>query len=79
MLHEIATTPAGADTGPLAKGIAGLLDREFDQLRETVGSRIGTLTSTLPARHADRLREQYKRWNASGGWELINAADPCGT
>ncbi|WP_259316587.1 radical SAM protein [Kitasatospora xanthocidica] len=79
MLREITAAPASGGTSGLTRGIASLLDREFDQLRDTVGAGIGALTTTLPARHADRLTEQYDRWNASTGWELINAADPCGT
>ncbi|WP_316521159.1 B12-binding domain-containing radical SAM protein [Kitasatospora brasiliensis] len=79
MLREITATTAPGDTSGLARRIASLLDREFDQLRDTVGAGIGALTATLSARHADRLTEQYDRWNASTGWELINAADPCGT
>ncbi|GAA2773695.1 radical SAM protein [Kitasatospora cinereorecta] len=79
MVDEIARTPAGGDTDQLAAAVASLLDREFDQLRELVGPEVRALTTTLPVRHADRLREQYARWTDSSGWQLINAADPCGT
>ncbi|MEU5383246.1 B12-binding domain-containing radical SAM protein [Kitasatospora cineracea] len=79
MLQEIAATPTEAGTGQLTRSIADLLDREFEQLRDAVQSGISPLITTLPTRHAARLSEQYDRWNTSADWELINAADPCGT
>ncbi|MFD7735030.1 B12-binding domain-containing radical SAM protein [Kitasatospora phosalacinea] len=79
MLRAIDATEADDPTGRLAAEISSLLDAEFDRLRESVGEQIGTLTAALPARHADRLTAQYERWHSSTGWELINAADPCGT
>ncbi|MFJ8442789.1 B12-binding domain-containing radical SAM protein [Kitasatospora griseola] len=79
MLRAIDATPAAAATDRLAADISALLNAEFDRLRESVDEQIGTLTAALPARHADRLTEQYGRWRSSAGWKLINAADPCGT
>ncbi|WP_327073229.1 radical SAM protein [Kitasatospora purpeofusca] len=79
MLHEITSTPSVGDTDRLADGIASMLDREFDHLRAVVGPEVRALTAALPARHAERLRDQHDRWTNSDGWQLINAADPCGT
>jgi hypothetical protein len=33
----------------------------------------------MPTQHRDVIHREYHRWTDTSGWQLINAADPCGT
>ncbi|WP_433379353.1 B12-binding domain-containing radical SAM protein [Streptosporangium sp. CA-115845] len=64
---------------PLTAGLDALLDAEFDRLRDRMATTVPAVVAALPGQAADRLVYEHQRWAASTGWELINAADPCGT
>ncbi|MET8542569.1 radical SAM protein [Kitasatospora sp. NPDC004799] len=75
---------------PLAMGVEGggaglharlrvLLGEEIAELATRAGPAVRTAVLALPAERADLLTAEYRRWVDNDAWELINAADPCGT
>lgn len=66
--------PAGFDARAQA-----LLDAERDVLAVALDAAVTGTAAVLPARHADRLRQQHQRWSGSTGWQLINGAGSCTT
>jgi hypothetical protein len=63
----------------LQQSIRAQLDGEFTVLRERMAQTVAELAGRLPARHAQTLRHEHGRWATGDEWQLINAADPCGT
>lgn len=59
--------------------ITALRDAQFDQLRTRVAQTVNSLGTVLPGTDARLLFSEYTRWASDTSWELINAADPCGT
>ncbi|RCG19069.1 radical SAM protein [Sphaerisporangium album] len=71
------TAPAA---GPhLTAELDAMLEEAFQQLRARIGDNVPQVLAVLPPQAAHRLRYEHGRWAASAGWQLINAADPCGT
>ncbi|MFK3980577.1 radical SAM protein [Micromonospora sp. NPDC050397] len=66
--------PDALDADLLAAMAHGL-----DDLRHRMTSTVGAVAAILPADAAHILRAEYTRWHTPTGWQLINAADPCGT
>ena len=56
-----------------------LLHNRFDRLHTRVSDVIVDLHSTLHGHDAEPLFREYARWSTSTSWQLINAADACGT
>ncbi|MEI5098504.1 radical SAM protein [Streptomyces sp. PmtG] len=63
----------------LEKRIRALLDREIEGLRERMGATVFDVARALPRQHAITLGREHSRWARNDQWNLINAADPCGT
>ena len=63
----------------LSEQVGGLLDAQVDLLRGRMAAAIGEVGARLRAEHAAMLRREHERWASTTGWQLINAADPCGT
>ena len=59
--------------------ITTLMDAQFDQLRTRVAARVNDLGTILRGSDARLLFSEYERWGTSTSWQLINAADSCGT
>jgi hypothetical protein len=73
--YAIDTPSADAlDTDLLTAMTHGL-----DDLRHRMTSTVASVTAVLPPDAAHILHTEYTRWHAPAGWQLINAADPCGT
>lgn len=58
---------------------AVLADRLLTDLRVELDIALGQVSDTLAERHRDLLHREHHRWASSSTWQLINAADPCGT
>ncbi|MFG3423236.1 radical SAM protein [Micromonospora sp. NPDC048063] len=69
-------TPA---TAGLDAALIGLLNRGLDELREAMEPTVIAVVAALPPDHGAILYTAHSRWVDQTGWELINAADPCGT
>jgi hypothetical protein len=67
------------DTPGLDVTLAVLIDRHLAQLRARMAATVDEVTQALLTEDAALLAGEYLRWTANGSWELINAADPCGT
>ncbi|WP_203217876.1 B12-binding domain-containing radical SAM protein [Nocardia terpenica] len=63
----------------LSSELDGVRERLFAKLRDQVAVAVGHTCAILPAGDAAFLRDQHVRWSQRTGWDLINAADPCGT
>ncbi|MFF0577970.1 hypothetical protein [Streptosporangium saharense] len=80
MLDLIAACDtAPAQTAGLTERLQAMLEEHFDLLRERMNAVMPPVAASLPSPAADRLRTEHARWATSRTWELINAADPCGT
>jgi hypothetical protein len=82
MIRAVEAQPPGG--GPCAEQalsdrVGGLLDTQADLLRGRLASAVGEAGARLRAEHAAMLRREHERWASATGWQLINAADPCGT
>ncbi|WP_327147030.1 B12-binding domain-containing radical SAM protein [Nocardia sp. NBC_01327] len=51
----------------------------FAKLRDRLAGVVAHVCETLPVSDGAFLRDQHQRWSQRTGWDLINAADPCGT
>lgn len=71
--------PNATDHGELDAQCQDAADALLAQLRSDLESVVATVTEALPADRRDVLRHEHRRWSATQGWHLINAADPCGT
>lgn len=67
------------DTPGLDAMLAVLMDSHLAQLRARMAAAVDEVTPALSTEDAVLLAGEYLRWTANGSWELINAADPCGT
>ncbi len=59
--------------------LAVLMDSHLAQLRARMAVTVDEVTPVLSTEDAALLAGEYLRWTANSSWELINAADPCGT
>ncbi len=67
------------DTPGLDAMLAVLMDSHLAQLRARMAAAVDEVIPALSTEDAVLLAGEYLRWTANGSWELINAADPCGT
>jgi hypothetical protein len=63
----------------LSRRIGASLDTEMDVLKAGMEETLRELAVSLPAEHVETLYREYERWHTADRWQLINAADPCGT
>lgn len=63
----------------LSKTLRDRLDLEIDILRGRMASVVDQVNRTLRLEDARLLEYEHKRWAERSDWQLINAADPCGT
>ncbi|WP_218011178.1 B12-binding domain-containing radical SAM protein [Herbidospora mongoliensis] len=63
----------------LTAGLDAMLDERLADLRQRMDSTLPDVVTALPSQAADRLVHESSRWASDTTWELINAADPCGT
>jgi len=68
-----------ASTGAFHAALGELLDAQIAVLRTQLSEVIRPLITTLPPEAGQVLDREYRRWSATTTWNLINAADPCGT
>jgi hypothetical protein len=59
--------------------LAVLMDSHLAQLRVHMAATVDEVIPVLSTADAAVLAGEYFRWTANGSWELINAADSCGT
>jgi B12 binding domain/Radical SAM superfamily len=79
MLDLIEITDLDTETqSVLNDALATLLDHQLSQLRDQMAAAIAEVAPTLPEPAARMLTSEYARWEQTGGWTLINAAEPCG-
>jgi hypothetical protein len=80
MLTLICSYEAGeAHLGPFTSELRQILDEELAQLTGTLSRAIPATLSALPEDAITVLLREHDRWKRADGWQLINAADPCGT
>jgi hypothetical protein len=80
MIDLLDTTDlATSSLAELDTNCAALADALLDELRAELVPALAVMQTNMPAEHHDVLRREYDRWADTGGWQLINAADPCGT
>ncbi|WP_431929944.1 B12-binding domain-containing radical SAM protein [Nonomuraea jabiensis] len=63
----------------LHQRLAALMEEQAGLLRHHMDATVPHVVAALPPQAADRLLHEHTRWAATTGWDLINAADPCGT
>ncbi|MEV8544427.1 radical SAM protein [Streptomyces sp. NPDC051572] len=77
MLTLIDTASAGPEL--LDAALRDLMDEELGMLQGAIGELIGLTLPVLSATNAAVLHGEHQRWLATRQWQLINAADACGT
>lgn len=65
--------------GELQARYATLADTLIDQLRADLAPAIAAVERGLSADHRQLLQREHTRWTDKDTWQLINAADPCGS
>jgi hypothetical protein len=82
MITQIETQPrehdAKAETA-LSAHIGTELDAQLGFLRARMDTALREAIPRLPAGHVATLDREHQRWQSTVDWQLINAADPCGT
>lgn len=79
MLRLIDQHTRPIQANQLEEALVELLQDQLDQLRQRMDATVPMVVVALPSQAADRLLYEHTRWVSARGWELINAADPCGT
>jgi hypothetical protein len=71
--------PDKAHLGPFTSELRQILDQELSRLNAALSHAIPAAMSCLPEDGVTILLREHDRWKRTNGWQLINAADPCGT
>jgi hypothetical protein len=79
MIEALANTGPLADHTELDTRCAAIADAMIRELRDELAPAVAAVEADLSPEHRDLLLSQYAKWDAAAGWQLINAADPCGT
>jgi hypothetical protein len=81
MLRTLESHPVDRPhaTNALDSRLTAMMDAEFTHLRQQMDATVAQVIPILPAAEAELLGTQHRQWMATGGWHLINAADPCGS
>jgi hypothetical protein len=74
-----ATDETTGDRNLLDQRCRALAEAQIDTLRPQMTRTVARLSHSLPADRARVLDNEHERWVHSDTWQLINAADPCGT
>jgi hypothetical protein len=77
-LIDLLDASAGSLTN-LEADCAALADVLIGELRAELTPALAAMETNLAPEHRDVVRREYARWAATDTWQLINAADPCGT
>lgn len=80
MLEEM-TEPSATEYAPeeLKSRLDDILETELAPLQASFAGTLTAISASLPRDGARILEQEYERWMNSRTWQLINAADPCGT
>lgn len=73
--HELDQPDIASLDGKLIES----MDTRLARLRTRMAIVVAELASSLSPADSSLLSKEHRRWHAGSGWELINAADPCGT
>ena len=80
MLNLIAGYSAAcASPGRFDRALLRIMDEELSRLAQPVSNALAAVIPELPDEMAFLLMREHQRWEHAAGWNLINAADPCGT
>nr|WP_230203100.1 radical SAM protein [Parafrankia discariae] len=83
MLDLLARMPSRSlpsrDVEHLDRALRTALDHQHARLTDAMANTINTLLTQLPADASALLHREHRRWEQAQDWQLINAADPCGT
>jgi hypothetical protein len=83
MIHAIEDSPENPDplagAAELGRRLQAMLNAEIVHLTGRMGTVVEHVARSLPLDHARLLEHEHARWTGTTEWQLINAADPCGT
>jgi hypothetical protein len=80
MLAVISRYPAdNGHIGTFTSELRQILDDQLAELSLALSHVIPAALSALPDDAVPILLSEHDRWKSASGWQLINAADPCGT
>jgi hypothetical protein len=80
MLALIGRYPGDrAQLGRFTSELRQILDEEMSRLSTALSHAIPAALAALPEGAVTILLSEHDRWKSTNGWQLINAADPCGT
>ncbi|WP_115061592.1 B12-binding domain-containing radical SAM protein [Nocardia otitidiscaviarum] len=77
LLDEDASS--SATSADLANCVVALMDTRHDQLHTRLTAAVRGLETVLAPTQRSLLVTAFNQWRSHTGWNLINAADPCGT
>ncbi|WP_202948311.1 MULTISPECIES: B12-binding domain-containing radical SAM protein [Streptomyces] len=76
---ESPAASSAAQRAALGERMRGVLDSEIEAQRDRMATTVRGVSGVLSAEHARMLEREHGRWAKARDWQLINAADPCGT
>ncbi|GLY99799.1 radical SAM protein [Actinoplanes sp. NBRC 103695] len=79
MLGLIDAGTLGDDADDFEQHLRQVMDQRLAELDHRMSTTVAALLPILPADSAAVLNHELDRWQHAEGWQLINAADPCGT
>jgi hypothetical protein len=80
MLDLIADYSAACvNPGRFDQALLRIMDEELFRLAQPISNALAVVIRELPDEVGCLLTREYQRWEHAAGWNLINAADPCGT
>lgn len=78
-LESRALQTAPEAQSELSERLRAVLEVQIDAVRGRMASAVEEVGAHLRGEHAAMLFREHGRWESAAGWQLINAADPCGT
>lgn len=82
MIQAVEAEPLEVTAGAekrLSAHVGTILDRQINRLRCRMDGTVQEVARVLHCEHSQTLHREHERWQSASGWQLINAADPCGT
>lgn len=59
--------------------LLAMMETRYQELQSRMAATVAEVTPVLSGDDAALMHREYERWAGSDSWQLINAADPCGT
>jgi hypothetical protein len=79
ILDDFSIDRRHANAESLDDRLTSMMNTEISELQDRMDVAVAQVAPALPPAEAALLRNEHRRWVATSGWQLLNAADPFGT